>query len=143
MDKFNSIFKPVPPTTDYEELAKYVEAQTAAQAAVLGQAPVYITNSGGGGGGGLSSGTIRNDAWLSNTYTQMSDVGMIQMRLVGSKSKYNYGEPKPFDYIATHRLNDQKIAVFVCNGADYCVLEDNVDLFPSDALITQLRMIQK
>jgi hypothetical protein len=138
MDKFNSMFKPVPQTTDYEELAKYVEAQTAVQTSVLGQAQVYVTN-----------GDSSSNSWANiplryvDPHTQnISDVGMIFMRMHGrGTSMGDY--PKYFDYIASHRITAEKVAVFVCNNGSYVVLEDNTDLFPSDALITQLRMIQK
>jgi len=137
-DKLSSIFKSPPPITDYEELAKYVEGQTALQTAVLGQAQVYVTNGGSSGNSWANMPPRYVDPHTQN----ISDVGMIFMRMRGNGTSMG-DYPKRFDYIATHRITAEKVAVFVCNNGSYVVLEDNTDLFPSDTLITQLRMLQK
>ena len=132
---------------DYERLANEAEAQ----ACIYGQGQMFITNGGtggsvlsGGGGGGGGSAIFNTATPLVNQHTQeYSDVGLIFMRLRGGTNGSLGAYPKLFDYIAAHRYAEGKVAVFVCNDGGYVVLEDNTDLFPSDALITQLRMIQK
>lgn len=47
-----------------------------------------------------------------------------------------------FDHIDT-ALGKEKVFVFVVQGDKPAVLEDDAALFPSDTLITQLRLIQK
>lgn len=48
----------------------------------------------------------------------------------------------PYDRLTVHKLNDQTMLVWVINKGDHVVLEDEVALFPSDKLITQLRMLK-
>jgi hypothetical protein len=133
-DKLSSMFRPTPPDLDYEAVAKHAEMQTA----VLGQAQVYVTN---GGSSGNSWATIP-PRYVDPHTQNISDVGMIFMRMRDNGTSMG-DYPKRFDYIATHRITAEKVAVFVCNNGSYVVLEDNTDLFPSDTLITQLRMLQK
>jgi len=133
-DKLSSIFKPIPPDLDYEAVAKHAEMQTS----ILGQAQVYVTN---GGSSGTSWANIP-PRYVDPHTQNISDVGMIFMRMRGQGTSMGDYQ-KYFDYIASHRITDEKVAVFVCNNGSYVVLEDNTDLFPSDTLITQLRMLQK
>jgi hypothetical protein len=42
-----------------------------------------------------------------------------------------------------HANNDSKVFVFVVQGEQATIIEDDWDLFPSDKLITQLRLLQK
>jgi hypothetical protein len=137
-DKLSSIFKPIPPDIDYEAVAKHAEMQ----ASILGQAQVYVTSSGGGDGGSGNGWTTMPPRYVDPHTQNISDVGMIFMRMRGQGTSMGDYQ-KYFDYIASHRITADKVAVFVCNNGSYVVLEDNSDLFPSDTLITQLRMLQK
>jgi hypothetical protein len=48
-----------------------------------------------------------------------------------------------FHHLDAVRLNDEKMAVFVVFDGKHCTLEDDAHLFPSDTLITQLRILRK
>lgn len=61
---------------------------------------------------------------------------MIAMRL-----RLTDGMKWPFDFLETHHQDD-KVLVFVVANRQPVILEDEAGLFPSDALITQLRLIQ-
>jgi hypothetical protein len=40
-----------------------------------------------------------------------------------------------------HKLNDQKVVVFAISEGKAVVIEDDINLFPSDALVTAMRML--
>lgn len=127
---------------DYEAAAKLAEAQRAVFTDTNIAYPPIIGIGSGGGGGAWSA----TQQYIEPHTQTISDVGMIAMRMRSNSSgrvRQDAAYPRLFDFIATHRYTDDKVAVFVCNNGSYVVLEDNTDLFPSDALITQLRMIQK
>lgn len=67
---------------------------------------------------------------------------MILMRMNGPQAP-RYLDGSSFDFLAAYRLSDEKMVVFVCNEGKYVALEDDATLFPSDSLVTQLRMIRK
>lgn len=95
----------------------------------------------------LSQGVIgvqQNAAYNAyNAATQMPTYEhMILMRLNNNPmGARGYGSG--LDFMAAHKLTDEKIVVFVCNDGKYVTLEDDADLFPSDALVTQIRMLRK
>lgn len=62
---------------------------------------------------------------------------MIAMRL-----RIPQGQKWPFDYVNT-AVGNEKIFVFIVQDDQPVILEDSKALFPSDVLITQLRLIQK
>jgi hypothetical protein len=47
----------------------------------------------------------------------------------------------PFKVLHTHKLNDQTAVVFVIHQGKALVIEDDLNLYPSDALVTQLRLL--
>lgn len=47
----------------------------------------------------------------------------------------------PFKVTHCHRLNADKAVVFIIDGDKHLTLEDDWNLFPSDTLITQLRLM--
>lgn len=99
----------------------------------------------GGSGGYISSGTAVNQIphWVKHNYNTggISDDQMIFMRLYNGQQ---YVSPdKGIDFISSYRISPERVAVFVCNNGAYVVLEDDANLFPSDSLITQLRMLSK
>ena len=47
-----------------------------------------------------------------------------------------------FDFIAAHRKSDDKVVLFIVIKDQAVQLEDGFDLFPSDKLITQLRVLK-
>lgn len=62
---------------------------------------------------------------------------MLAMRL-----RIKEGEQFPFDHIDT-ALGKEKVFVFIMQNDQAVVLEDDPFLFPSDTLMTQLRLIAK
>jgi len=62
-------------------------------------------------------------------------VGMIANRL-----RLAPGEPMPFESIHCHQVACDKILVFVVQGGEPVIITEG-DLFPSDKLITQLRLL--
>lgn len=48
-----------------------------------------------------------------------------------------------FDFIEAACLNEDRMAVFVVTNGKHVTLEDDAHLFPSDTLITQLRLLRK
>lgn len=64
-------------------------------------------------------------------------VGHIALRL-----RWLPGNLPPLDALFAHRADD-KVFVFVVVDGQAVTLEDGWDLFPSDALITQLRLLEK
>lgn len=79
----------------------------------------------------------QNAPSLTNINADESRMRMIYMRL-----RLLEGEKFPFDSLNTS-LGKEKVFVFVVQDDKAVILEDSVDLFPSDTLITQLRLIQK
>jgi hypothetical protein len=63
-------------------------------------------------------------------------------RILGMRLRISEGHKYPFDALETHWAGE-KVFLFVVVDAKPVVLEDESALFPSDALITQLRLIQK
>lgn len=62
---------------------------------------------------------------------------MLAMRL-----RIPEGARFPFDCLETH-WGEEKVFIFVVQDDKPVILEDPAELFPSDTLITQLRLIQK
>ncbi len=111
---------------------------------------------GGGAGGAGSFGVIpppHNTPFL-NKYAQdcnatkpstMSPgelINMIASRLrVKRDDGFDISSRIGFDHIYAADLGE-KVAVFVCQKGNHVVLEDGAELFPSDQLMTQLRLIR-
>ena len=67
---------------------------------------------------------------------------MYRSKLVAMRLRLREGENMPFQYFATALAGD-KVFVFVVQDGQAVVLEDDAPLFPSDKLITQLRLLEK
>lgn len=50
------------------------------------------------------------------------------------------GETCPFEHCSSHRAGNEAV-VFVINNGTPVMLHDDLNLFPSDALITQIRLL--
>lgn len=48
----------------------------------------------------------------------------------------------PFETISCHKLNAEMAVVFLIVGGKALLIEDDLNLFPSDALVTQLRLME-
>ena len=69
-----------------------------------------------------------------------SDRGRLNM--LAMRLRVREGEIWPFDSIQTS-LGNEKVFVFILQGDKPAIFEDDVLMFPSDTLITQLRLIAK
>lgn len=64
----------------------------------------------------------------------------VRMSMLHMRMRTEEGGRLPFDHVSTG-LSGEKVFVMVCNRGSAVVLEDERDLFPSDALITQMRLL--
>ncbi len=85
------------------------------------------------GGAGGYAGPVQS---VVHTAHQPSDRECITMRM--RWDSVNLGSLK---HLHTVRLPDKVIVLVVNKDNQHTVIEDSTDLFPSDTLITQLRMI--
>lgn len=69
------------------------------------------------------------------TVTGSRGKGMIMSRL-----RYSEGDRIPFDFLEVVQMSN-RVMVFIAHNDQALQLEDGLDLFPSDQLITQLRLI--
>ena len=46
-----------------------------------------------------------------------------------------------FDFATAHKVEDKKVFVFIVHKGEPVVLEDEWLMYPSDALVTKLRLI--
>lgn len=79
--------------------------------------------------------SVPNPNWVPTTYNKeistLYDMPASRMRWMGS----------PFSYIHCRELGKDTVAVIVEASDDIVVLKDDATLFPSDALVTQLRIL--
>ncbi len=61
--------------------------------------------------------------------------------MLDSRMGWDAGERCPFKSVLAVKISDEQAAVFVAFSGDAVVLKDDLNLFPSDTLITQLRLI--
>jgi len=72
----------------------------------------------------------------TKTYSSGELEKMISMRLRSARESF-------FQHWHCHKINDEKVVILVINNGTHVVLEDPWPLFPSDTLITQLRLLEK
>lgn len=65
-----------------------------------------------------------------------------RFKLVAMRLRLRDGEKIPFQFFGT-ALGGDKVFVFVVQDNEAVTLEDSTVMFPSDQLITQLRLLQK
>lgn len=73
-------------------------------------------------------------------FSDPSTARQTPMGMIASRMRWPEVMHPPFDYIDAYRVDDDKYYVFVVQNKQAVVLEDG-SLFPSDALITQLRLL--
>jgi hypothetical protein len=61
---------------------------------------------------------------------------------IGTRLRLDVGEKLPFDELET-ALGDDKVYVMIVTNGKGVMLEDDRALFPSDTLVTQLRLLAK
>lgn len=70
-----------------------------------------------------------------------SDTAMLLWRLYPADARTGYVLMHP-GFIHAVRSGQGKVFVFMLNGETAHVLEDGADLFPSDALVSKIRLIR-
>lgn len=87
--------------------------------------------------------SIINVGTLSRPYST-NDIAFPETRkaMLAMRLRIPEGARFPFDCLETH-WGEEKVFIFVVQDDKPVILEDPAELFPSDTLITQLRLIQK
>lgn len=89
---------------------------------------------------GLSGGTPKPPAWLERDRWGGIDSPDSLLRMLAMRFRLQDGQMFPFEFIMPTKSKDKVIVFLVVNGEPTYV-EDGADLYPSDALITKLRLI--
>lgn len=63
-----------------------------------------------------------------------------RLKLLGMRLRLSEGQTWPFQHITT-ALTEEQVLIFLVKNDKGVILEDERGLFPSDALITQLRVL--
>lgn len=80
-----------------------------------------------------------------NPASQVADdisTDLWRMRALAMRLRISEGHQLPFQHLST-AWTGEKVFVFVVEHDQAVTLEDDANLFPSDVLITQLRLIAK
>jgi hypothetical protein len=67
-----------------------------------------------------------------------------RMRWLRSDFHYSGAQPLPagIDFIKSHRLNADTVVTIVVTGGKVLTIEDPSAIFPSDTLVTQIRLLE-
>jgi hypothetical protein len=79
------------------------------------------------------AGQQRADRWSEQRLQEM----------LSSRLGWGWDMICPFKKVVPCRVTDETVAVFVVTNKDYVVIEDDAMLYPSDSLITQLRILME
>lgn len=71
----------------------------------------------------------------------VSALGMLAMRMRWGQFGNRDGELPPVEHIDAHGSGD-KVFVFIVHKGEAMLIEDDKDLYPSDQLITKLRLLK-
>jgi hypothetical protein len=75
---------------------------------------------------------------INSKFTESNMSNMLAARM-----GWNVSSPScSFQKISAHKLNEDQAAIFVIAGQKALVIHDDLNLFPSDALVTQLRLLE-
>jgi hypothetical protein len=61
--------------------------------------------------------------------------------MLASRMNWGYGTKCPFQRVLPWKVTIDKVVVFVALETEAILIEDDANLYPSDALITQLRLL--
>ena len=87
-------------------------------------------------GPGVLSGNIDAPVALPSRWSEANLYTMIAVRL-----GWNVGTPCSFLRIVPVRVTEEEVVTFVVVGKKALLIPDDANLFPSDALVTQLRIL--
>lgn len=105
--------------------------------------PQYPNSAGGLGaaGVGVGGGLVNWPGMQQAGPLLTEDDTLLQM--IASRMRWPSAYSPPFRKIVAHRLTPDTVAVFVAVGGKAVVIEDGFELFPSDTLVTQLRLLEE
>lgn len=63
--------------------------------------------------------------------------------LIAMRLRLEDSDALPFDFITAHQIDKERAVVFLVHGGEAQTIEDDGNLFPSDALITKLRLLME
>jgi hypothetical protein len=63
------------------------------------------------------------------------------LKMIASRLGWDAGEMMPFRRIVPVKVTNDMVAIFIVTNNNALIIEDETNLFPSDALITQLRLL--
>jgi hypothetical protein len=91
--------------------------------------------------------TVNSGMWAPSPFpTPMSkpqiETASWRRSAIGTRLQLEVGERLPFDELET-ALGDDKVYVMIVTNGKGVMLEDDRALFPSDTLVTQLRLLAK
>jgi hypothetical protein len=111
-----------------------------------------------GGGGASGIGGLGHPAWpnpvqatqqpapypwgVAQTYSKHTPDNMRAALAIRMGWNVNQTGMKYFEHCEPRKLNEEKAVVFVIHSGKALAIEDDLNLFPSDALVTQLRLLQ-
>lgn len=72
----------------------------------------------------------------TNNYIQL-------LHMIASRLRVPEGSTLPFEHIHAFKISENRAGVVVVHNETAALLEDEWALFPSDALITKLRLLAK
>jgi hypothetical protein len=96
-----------------------------------------------------TGGYVPNRAGKSVTANALAQAAMVKkpepslLAMIGSRMRWDPEAMLPFDVIAPHRINEEQVAVFIVVSGRALIIHDDANLFPSDTLVTQLRLLEK
>jgi hypothetical protein len=64
-------------------------------------------------------------------------------KMIASRMRWGEGALPPFKAIQAYPLSEEQVVVFVIAGERALIIHDDANLFPSDALVTQLCLLEK
>jgi hypothetical protein len=96
---------------------------------------------GSGGSSGVYTSTTTERRISSDPYGQVTITSDLhRMRMIMMRLRITEASTIPFQHISTG-LGGDHVFVFIVKGGEPITLRDDVALFPSDTLITQLRLL--
>lgn len=88
---------------------------------------------------GLPCGLQVAPAWVEEANASYSPMKMVAMRMRWANE---YFPPKPFDHVHAVRV-EEEVFVFAVVRGEALTIREQWPLFPSDALVTQLRLLEE
>jgi hypothetical protein len=81
--------------------------------------------------------------WSQQPMPQWIDPAHKLLQMIAMRMHYPDGSTYPFAFISAYKINEERVAVFLVVHDEPLIIEDEWPLFPSDRLITQLRMLER